>query len=1236
MRIGPAILIILSLVLAPLAVSDYAYAEPKYPEKYVPDRLLIKFKKDVSDNQKNKLLSDNDSSEISEIKPLGIKLIKVPEHALEKVQAAFAKNSAVEFVEKDYLFEPTVVPNDPSFPNQWHLQAINVPEAWDITKGSPIPIAILDTGVNPNHPDLKDKLINGYNWFNGNSDYSDVCGHGTAVAGSAAAITNNAIGVSGVAWENPIIPIRITDTNCYGYYSSMINGIVYAADNGARVANISFAIYNGAALSQAAQYMNDHGGWVVAAAGNSGAYEDYSENPYIISVSATGSSDTITSWSSYGPYVDFAAPGSSILTTTNSGSYGYASGTSFSSPIVAGVVALVLSSDPSMTPQDAYDAIKNSAVDKGSAGWDSMYGWGLVDVAGAVSQNSSPGDTIPPLVSILSPQDGAQVSDIFTVSVASSDNVAVNVVELYVDGSLYDQKSTQPYNFVIDAGTMSEGNHEVKAVAIDLSGNSNFDAITVNVEVNSSDSTPPSVSITDPAGGSTIEGMTTVSVDATDDVEVSSVALYVNSVLHDTKLNSPYDFTVNANDLPTGTNTLRARAYDSSNNFSDDSINVQIQANNLPASISITTPSSGQEVNGRVTITAQASNFATSPVVIFSIDGIQQSIDTSPPYESGWHTKGESTGSHTISVDAVDSAGNTASSSISVVIADKGATNEKSPGKGKKPQEDVSEILGVSLAQSEREQPILSSAVPVIDTLGPQSIAEGDMTSIDVEASDADDHGISYPADDQILPSFAVLTDNGDGTAVLDISPGFEDAGVYQVTIAAEDNNDPSEISSIVFELTVTETNRAPEIVPIESQLVAEGGMITVEVEATDADGHGISYPEDDQDLPSFAVLTDNGDGTAAIDVSPGFDDAGVYQVTIVARDDNVAPAEDTVMFELTVSETSAAPELFLINTESTNEGLNLSVPFHATDSNPDDVLSFSAMDLPSFVELADNGDRTGSLEVSPGFSDVGVYEITVTVSDNTEPEPLTDSVVFTLNVLESTPSSVITYLQNQTPLLESEEIKNLGEKVSFAAKLHVHLVGATKQERAEFQDAFHDYINEAKDVLNIGQGMNEKLLVQEILKTKQNIDLKFDKIKSQEETDAKLKKAFLLKEKKEEIVQIINEIAALDIFLKIGDEKTEKMAELQAKKNALQNEVMIEEAMQANENLSDDEINELEEKIEQQVSKSSGNDNGGGKGNNGNGGGSDKGNSGKSDKSNSDKGNSDKSNKGENGKSKK
>ncbi|HLC24780.1 MAG TPA: S8 family serine peptidase [Nitrosopumilaceae archaeon] len=673
MWIGPIIVLIASILLGPLLVSD-VFGEEKVPEKYAPDRLLIKFKNDVSTSQKYKLLKENGAVELSEIKPLGIKVIKVPEHALESAKALLSKKY-VEYVELDYMFEPAAIPNDPYFSNQWHLQSIKAAQAWDISKGSSIPIAILDTGVDPNHPDLKDKLTLGYNFYNNNNDWKDVCGHGTAVAGSAAAITNNGIGVSGVAWNNPIIPIRISDTNCYGYYSSIINGIVYAANNDARVVNISFQIFNGAALTDAARYMHDRGGWVVAAAGNTGKLESYSDNPYIISVGATSSSGAAASFSSYGPYVDFAAPGSSILTTRAGGTYGYASGTSFASPIVAGVVGLVISNNPSMTSQQVYDAIKNSAIDKGTAGRDANYGWGIVDAYGALSQNKPPPpiDTSPPAVTITNPQNGAYVTGSFTVSVSSSDNVAVSKVELYLDGVLNGQRTSTPYNFALDASTMSEGTHEIKAVSVDSSGNSNFAKITVTKKT--SDTTPPTVTITNPQDGSTISGLTMVSVAATDDIAVSYVELYVNDVLLSKKIGSPYDFAIDAKNLPPGSNVLKAKAVDSTNNFSEDTITVLVQENTVPPSISITNPTNGAIVSGYVKMSAVPSNFATTPSVNFFIDGVLKSTDASSPYEYYWNTNLQSVGLHTITVQAFDSNGNTASNSISVNIAVKPLNN---------------------------------------------------------------------------------------------------------------------------------------------------------------------------------------------------------------------------------------------------------------------------------------------------------------------------------------------------------------------------------------------------------------------------------------------------------------------------------------------------------------------------------------------------------------------------------
>ena len=1146
--IVPTLVLIVSMILGPLVISD-AYAEEKFPEKYVPDRLLIKFKKDISNSEKEKTLKENGASVLAEIKQIDVKLIKVPEQALEKVQAAFAKNSKVEYVEKDFILEPAAIPNDPYYPNQWHLQSIKANEAWDITKGSSIPIAILDTGIDPNHPDLKNKLTLGYNFYNNNADWSDVCGHGTKVAGTAAAITNNGLGVSGVSWNNPIIPIKITDTNCYGYYSSMINGIVYAADKGARVANISFQIFNGAALSDAGRYMNDRGGWVVAAAGNTGILENYSDNPYIISVGATGSNGAVTSFSSYGPFVDFAAPGSSIYTTNSGGIYGYASGTSFSSPIVAGVVGLVISNNPSMTSQQVYDAIKNSAVDKGTAGRDNYYGWGLVDAYGAVLQNNPPPpiDTTPPTVTITNPQNGAAVTGSFTVTVESSDNVAVSKVELYLDGIFYGQKTTVPYNFALDANTMSEGTHEIKAVSIDSSGNSNFAKITVTVVRNATDTIPPNVSITDPPDSSTINGLTNVSVDATDNVAVSAVQLYVNGVLNSEKTSSPYNFSVDTKNLPPGSNILKAKAFDSSNNSNEDIITVLVQANSVPPSISITSPANGATVSGRVKITAVPSNFATTPSVKFFIDGVLKSTDYSSPYEYPWNTRGQSVGSHTITAQAFDSSGNTAANSISVSVAPK--------------------------------SPVKNNSVPTENAKNSQ---EADLSSTFTEES-----------------SIGIIQ-----TSLVQSSEKEEDLVLFA---------------------------EAPMFVPIGPQTVAEGGSLSIGIVASDPDLDSLTYTYQGQFLPPFAQLTDNDDGTATLIISPWAGDTGEYTITITAIDDSSSPLSNSIIIMLTVTDTNQTPVLSIIESASVNEGLEISAPFFATDPD-EDVLSFSAQGLPEFVSLVDNGDRTGSLEIFPDFGDVGEYPISIMVSDISEPE-LSDSKDFMLTVLESTPSSVILHLQNQKSSLISEDFTNLDQKVSDAAQLHEYLVGATKQERSDFQDSFHDYINAAKNILQTGQGVEQKMILQDISKTQLKLDNVLEKLNVQEENENKAKEAKMLREKRQELADTINQLVAVEHFINRGDEKDKKIEELTAKKLLLMKEVMIEEAKQSNVDLTEDDIRKIEEKIDQTSQPKSSSQDDGGKTNNSKGNGGQDSNSSKA-KSSSDKSNN--GNKGGNDKSKK
>uniref|UniRef100_UPI0027B95910 S8 family serine peptidase n=1 Tax=Geobacter sp. TaxID=46610 RepID=UPI0027B95910 len=211
------------------------------PQKFETDELLVQFKAGVHKVGSNIVLKVVGAQEAEEIPQLRIKRIKVPAAARDKVKAALARNPLVTFVEENYLAEPLATPNDPSYVSQWHLPKIAAPAGWDISTGSSsVDIAILDTGVDPSHPDLAGKLLPGFNFYTNTTDTHDVYGHGTKVAGSAAALANNAAGVAGVAWQNQIMPLVISDSTGYATYSRMASAITYAADHGVRIINLSF------------------------------------------------------------------------------------------------------------------------------------------------------------------------------------------------------------------------------------------------------------------------------------------------------------------------------------------------------------------------------------------------------------------------------------------------------------------------------------------------------------------------------------------------------------------------------------------------------------------------------------------------------------------------------------------------------------------------------------------------------------------------------------------------------------------------------------------------------------------------------------------------------------------------------------------------------------------------------------------------------------------------------------
>ena len=413
---------------------------------------------------------------VDELIEIELAVLEVPDGDLLRAGAELSASGLLETVQKSYFFDAESLPDDPLFSGQPHLAQIFAPDAWDLTVGhEDIIIAVVDTGVDADHPDLSDKIIDGWNFFDNTPDFSDVAGHGTQVAGVAAAITNNNAGVAGVAWESPILAIRVTDDRGRASGRNIAAGILWAVANGASVINVSFApLWSDRVVRAAAQTAFHRGCLVVISAGNGGGTTKATGFPEALFVGAIGGDDEIAFFSDQGPFVDLVAPGLGVRTTRMGDRYGFANGTSFSAPIVSGVAALAWSINPDLRPVSIMKAVVDSTLDLGSPGKDSTYGYGAVDAAGAVAQAARTTivrDTTPPKLTVTRPANGARLSGRTTATVTAKDDEGVADVVLSIDGVPFATDTRASYRFVLDASQFSPGLHELSFVATDYSGN---------------------------------------------------------------------------------------------------------------------------------------------------------------------------------------------------------------------------------------------------------------------------------------------------------------------------------------------------------------------------------------------------------------------------------------------------------------------------------------------------------------------------------------------------------------------------------------------------------------------------------------------------------------------------------------------------------------------------------------------------------------------------------------------
>jgi hypothetical protein len=387
--------------------------------------------------------------------------------------------------------------------------------------------------------------------------------------------------------------------------------------------------------------MRNRGGVVLNSAGNSNTDLGYNDNPYIIHVAATTSSDAKASFSNYGNVIDIAAPGSSIHTTTTGGGYTSSSGTSHASPVAAGVVALIMAANPRLSPDEVEAILEESADDLGSNGWDKYFGHGRVNAAAAVqlATGGTAADVSPPSVSITSPVAGSTVGGTVPVDVSATDNVGVQRVELRANGVRVGTDYTRPYTFVWDGTGQPSGTAvTLTAYGYDAAGNIGEDSITVTLSI--ADTTPPVVTAP-PA----------VSREATG--PLTSVSLGVASAVDD--MDGAVPVTADPDGpFRVGQHTVVWSATDSSGNTGSAQQRVTVKDTTPPV------------VNAPADITVQASGTLTSVSLgqATAEDRVDGSV-TAVPDDRGPFPVGTTT----VTWRATDTAGNTASAIQRVTVS---------------------------------------------------------------------------------------------------------------------------------------------------------------------------------------------------------------------------------------------------------------------------------------------------------------------------------------------------------------------------------------------------------------------------------------------------------------------------------------------------------------------------------------------------------------------------------------
>ncbi|GCD20485.1 hypothetical protein CTKZ_20470 [Cellulomonas algicola] len=376
------------------ARDDLPAYEPPPATDVQPDQVLVRFAPGASRSTQSSTLSAAGAATTGELVP-GTRFVAVPvgDEDAEEVAARLAQDPDVAEVQVDHVRHAFGWTNDPLLSYTWpYLDLTRQPRAWEATRGQGVVIAVLDSGVAGAHEDLAGRVLTGRDFVDASGANTDPNGHGTMVAGTAAAIGNNGKGTVGVAYGATILPVRVLDAAGNSTDSRVASGIAYAVQEGADVINLSLG---GPGTSQvlfdAIDAAVNAGVVVVAAAGNEGDQVRQYPAAYapqikgLLSVSGTDYAGALAGWSTWGDTVSIAAPGHDVVGPRAQGGYSIGSGTSFAAPAVSGAAALVLAREPALSPDLVEQRLVSTARDAGPRGYDPYYGAGVLDVAAAVT-----------------------------------------------------------------------------------------------------------------------------------------------------------------------------------------------------------------------------------------------------------------------------------------------------------------------------------------------------------------------------------------------------------------------------------------------------------------------------------------------------------------------------------------------------------------------------------------------------------------------------------------------------------------------------------------------------------------------------------------------------------------------------------------------------------------------------------------------------------------------------------